>query len=76
MTEDELDLIETSERIDALQRRLGPSGACLVATLQDRTNTDEAASIYYRGGWMNAIGLARYAEFDILRRLNAPQDDT
>lgn len=67
MTDDDLDLIETEALIDALGRR---KRAVLVVTLGDVNGkvgeNSEGAVTYWRGGWMTAVGLARFAVHDIL----------
>lgn len=53
MTEDELDLVETDDLIDALARRF--AGLVLV-TMKDLGET-EGTCVYWRGGRIQAIGL-------------------
>lgn len=66
MNNDELDLVETENLIDALYRRLGPYGSVLVVINKDFRETT-AVTPYYRGGWIPALGLAGFAYDFILR---------
>lgn len=63
MTDDELDLVDTELLVDTLGRRFK---GCLVVTVREHNGGGDGATTYWRGGWVQAVGLARFAEFDIL----------
>jgi hypothetical protein len=58
VTDDELDLIETKDLLDALSRR---NKAVLVVELREVGDEDDGACVWYRGGWVTALGLAVFA---------------
>lgn len=62
MTDDELSLVETTRLIDALGRRF--SGV-LVVTVKTLGKDGDGATTFWRGGWVTALGLAKFAEHDI-----------
>lgn len=62
MSDDDLDLIETERLVDALGRRCK---SLLFVEVRDRNGTDGAA-VWWRGGWMAALGACRYAEHFML----------
>lgn len=62
MTNEQLDLIETRHLVDALGRRFKH---VLVVTCVDRGG--EGMTTYFRGGFIAALGLCRYAENDMLQ---------
>lgn len=62
MNDDELSLIETTKLIDALGRRFD---GVLVVTVKTLGNNGDGATTHWRGGWVQALGLARFAEHDI-----------
>lgn len=57
MSDDDLDLVETTVLVDALYRRLGPHGALVVISLHDRTADQEGTKVSYRGGWCTCLGM-------------------
>lgn len=71
MTEDELDLVETKDLIEALRRRYT---GVLVLTLAAEKNDPEheLKSIFYHGGLSACLGLMEYAKH---RMLSDPEED-
>jgi hypothetical protein len=62
VTDDDLDLIETERLVDALGRRCE---SLLFVEVRNRNGTDGAA-VWWRGGFMAALGACRYAEHFML----------
>jgi hypothetical protein len=56
VSDDELDLVETERLVDALQRRMGPTGGIALVTMADRSAVEEGTQVFYRGGYCQAIG--------------------
>lgn len=65
MTEEELDLVETQDLINALYRRQGKEGCVLVVLSRDINDNQTVASCHYRGPWPYAFGLAEFAKEDL-----------
>lgn len=73
MSDDDLDLVETDELIDALERRF--SGGVLFAGTRELTEDDTATHVYFRGGVVVALGLLRYAEIKVAKDVNEGKGD-
>jgi hypothetical protein len=59
MTDDELDLVETDQLVEALHRRFD----CVVLGTVTHLNTDqEERGIYWRGGFIAAVGLVWFID--------------
>lgn len=62
MTDDDLDLIETERLVDALGRRFD---TILFVTSRQQNTGGDGAAVWWRGGWVAALGLAQFAIHDI-----------
>lgn len=60
MSDDELDLIETEDLLDVLERRF--KGGVVLVGLVDRGDGTTNTHCYYRVGLPIALGLIRYAD--------------
>lgn len=63
MTNDDLDMIPTDDLMAALTRRFD---AHLCVLVKDRGNSSEERGLYYSGGLITSIGMARWAEIKLL----------
>ncbi len=59
MTDDDLDLVETSALIDALKRRYD---VIVIGMVKDLDDEREAREVYYRGGFTSALGITSFLD--------------
>lgn len=67
MTDEDLDLIETERLVDALGRRFD---TILFVTTRAQNSGGDGAAVWWRGGWVAALGLAHFAAHDITHSEN------
>jgi hypothetical protein len=67
-TDEELDLVETERLMDALYRRFD---CVLIGTLAGRNDQAEERGVYWRGGFVTAMGLAEFTRQRLLAKLQA-----
>lgn len=72
MSDDELDLVETSDIVDALHRRA--SGGAVIVAIENKSTT--ATGIYYRGSELAAIGLCEAVKEHLIKDFRPFQGET